>query len=148
MTRTAIISRENRRLFRVILRFLPIALRYRSDRREIRDADGKIRDREKYKRHGRKAVQAFVELGPAFIKLGQLLSARPDVLPEPYIEEFAKLQDEVPPAPFDEVRKPIEDDIGTIADTFESFDENPISGASLGQVYRARYRGEEVVVKV
>src|SRR4029077_20366891 len=133
---------------RVVLRFLPIALRYRSDRKEIQKAEGKIRDREKYRKHGREAVEAFIELGPTFIKLGQLLSARPDVLPEPYIEEFAKLQDEVPAAPFDEVRKPMQGDIGTIAETFESFDENPISGASLGQVYRARYRGEEVVVKV
>jgi predicted unusual protein kinase regulating ubiquinone biosynthesis (AarF/ABC1/UbiB family) len=70
------------------------------------------------------------------------------VLPEPYIEEFAKLQDEVPPAPFGEVRQTIEGDIGKIAQVFESFDDNAISGASLGQVYRARYRGKDVVVKV
>ncbi len=94
-----IFGQENRRLLRVIYRFVPIALRYRSDRKTIRGAEGKIRDPEKYRRHGQKAVRAFIELGPAFIKLGQLLSARPDVLPEPYIDEFVKLQDEVPPAP-------------------------------------------------
>ena len=144
----AIISKENRRLVRVVFRFLPIALHYRSDRKEIQRAEGKIRDSEKYRRHGREAVEAFIELGPAFIKLGQLLSARPDVLPEPYIEEFAKLQDEVPPARFEQVRPTIESDIGQIKDVFDYFDENAISGASVGQVYRAVYRGRDVVVKV
>ncbi len=143
-----LISKENRRLVRVVFRFLPVAIRYRSDRREIREREGKIRDREKYRRHGAEAVRAFIELGPAFIKLGQLLSARPDVLPEPYIEEFAKLQDEVPPSPFEQVRQTVENDVGQIKAVFDSFDENAISGASLGQVYRARYRGQDVVVKV
>lgn len=105
-------------------------------------------DQQKLRKEGRKAVQVFIELGPAFVKLGQLLSARPDILPQAYIEEFAKLQDEVPPAPFSAVRQLIEADLGPLEQVFERFDEEALSGASLGQVYRARVRGEEVVVKV
>ena len=144
----AIVSKENRRLVRVVLVLLPVALRYRSDRRKIRRAEGKVGRPERYRIHGRKAVQAFIGLGPAFIKMGQLLSARPDLLPSPYIEEFAKLQDEVPAAPFERVRSTIEEDVGPIREIFESFEERAVSGASLGQVYRATYAGHDVVVKV
>ena len=70
------------------------------------------------------------------------------MLPEPYVEEFAKLQDEVPPAPFEQVRPVIEADIGPIDKAFDAFDTNAISGASLGQVYGAKYKGKDVVVKV
>ncbi len=125
-----------------------MALRYRRDRNEIKRAEGKIVHPERYQRNGRKAVEAFIELGPAFIKLGQLLSVRPDVLPQPYIDEFSRLQDEVPPAPFDQVKPLIEAEIGKLDEVFDSFDPEAVTGASLGQVYRACYHGEEVVVKV
>ena len=141
-------DREDRRFIRVVSKLLLVGLRYRSDRREILKAEGKIVDAEKYRAHGRKAVETFIELGPAFVKLGQLLSVRPDVLPEPYVEEFARLQDEVPPAPFEQVKPLIEADLGPLAKVFESFDPSAVSGASLGQVYDARYRGKDVVVKV
>jgi predicted unusual protein kinase regulating ubiquinone biosynthesis (AarF/ABC1/UbiB family) len=140
---------ETRRLIQVAWRLIPVGLNYRSDRREIHRAEGKINEPEKYQRHGAKAVKAFLDLGPAYIKLGQLLSVRPDILPQPYIDEFAKLQDEVPPAPFDQVKPLIEGDLGRpIAETFDSFDQSAVTGASLGQVYRAVYRGKNVVVKV
>ena len=132
----------------MVYKLLTVGLNYRKDRKEILKAEGKILFPEKYRAHGRKAVETFIELGPAFVKLGQLLSVRPDVLPEPYVEEFAKLQDEVPPAPFEEVRPTIEADVGPIEKTFESFDTAAVSGASLGQVYGARYKGRDVVVKV
>lgn len=103
---------------------------------------------EKYKKHAAKALETFLSLGPAFIKLGQLLSVRPDVLPQPYIDEFAKLQDEVPPAPFETAKKVIEEDLGPIDKVFESFKPEAVTGASLGQVYQAAYKGKEVVVKV
>jgi predicted unusual protein kinase regulating ubiquinone biosynthesis (AarF/ABC1/UbiB family) len=144
-----IIKPETRRLLQVVIRFAPVVIRYRRDRREIKDAEGKIPHPEKYRKHAVKAVNAFVDLGPAFIKLGQLLSVRPDILPQPYIEEFAKLQDEVPPAPFSSVKDMIEKEIGgRIEEVFDDFDSNAVTGASLGQVYRARYKGREVVVKV
>ena|SRR5487761_228869 len=139
---------ETRRLLHVILKLLPIGLRYRSDRGEIRRAEGKIPKPEKYRGHAKKAVQSFIELGPAYIKLGQLLSVRPDILPQPYIEEFSKLQDEVPPEPFERVQDVLAKDLGPINQVFENFDQNAVTGASLGQVYRARYKGREVVVKV
>lgn len=145
----ALIKPETKRLVRVIIKLLPVALAYRRDRREIRRAEGKLPNPEKYARHGKRAVTSFIELGPAFIKLGQLLSVRPDVLPQPYIEEFSKLQDEVPPAPFAEVKPTIEKELGgSIPEIFESFDQNAVTGASLGQVYRARYQGRDIVVKV
>ncbi|MDG6899586.1 MAG: AarF/ABC1/UbiB kinase family protein [Nitrososphaerota archaeon] len=144
----ALLRKEDRRFVQVVFRLLMVGLRYRSDRKRIRRAKGKIADPEKYRDHGRKAVEAFIELGPAFVKLGQLLSVRPDVLPEPYVEEFARLQDDVPSAPFEQVKPAIESSIGPIEMAFDSFDQSAISGASLGQVYQARYRGAEVVVKV
>ena len=142
------LGKEDRRFIRVVFKLLMVGIRYRGDRRSIRRAEGKVTDPEKLRAHGRKAVQTFIELGPAFIKLGQLLSVRPDVLPQPYVDEFIKLQDEVPPAPFDQVRPIIESDLGPIDKVFDSFDPSAVSGASLGQVYDARYRGADVVVKV
>jgi predicted unusual protein kinase regulating ubiquinone biosynthesis (AarF/ABC1/UbiB family) len=142
------LSQENRRFLAIVINFLPVVLRYRADRREIRREEGRISNPEKYRRHGEAAVRTFIKLGPTFIKLGQLLSVRPDVLPQPYIEEFAKLQDEVPAAPFDRVRQLIESELGAIDKVFDSFDSSAVTGASLGQVYRAVYRGQEVVVKV
>ena len=129
-------------------KLLSVGLSYRGDRKEILKAQGKIVHPEKYRAHGKRAVETFIELGPAFVKLGQMLSVRPDVLPEPYVEEFAKLQDEVPPATFEEVKGTIEKDLGPIDKVFDSFDPSAVSGASLGQVYAARYKGNDVVVKV
>lgn len=144
----ALIKPEIRRLISVIIKLAPIALRYRSDRREIRRAEGKLVNPAKYERHAIKAVAAFIELGPAFIKLGQLLSVRPDILPQQYIDQFSRLQDEVPPAQFDLVKPMLESEIGPISTVFDSFDPQAVTGASLGQVYRAKYHGQEVVVKV
>ena len=144
----ALFGREDRRFIQVVSRLLLVGLRYRSDRREILRAEGKIVNPEKYRAHGREAVEAFIELGPAFVKLGQMLSVRPDVLPEPYVEEFSRLQDEVPAAPFEQIRPIIEADLGPIDRVFDSFDPSAVSGASLGQVYDASYKGKDVVVKV
>ncbi len=77
-------------------------------------------------------------LGPTFIKLGQLLSTRPDVLPPAYIDVLASLQDDVPPAPWPGAKRVLEDELGPVDERFAAFDTEPISGASLGQVYRAR----------
>lgn len=140
---------ETKRFYFVIWKLFPIAVNYRRDRREIRRAEGRLVRPEVYRKHGKKAVQTFIELGPAYIKLGQLLSVRPDVIPQPYIDEFSKLQDEVPAAPFEEVKPIIEKELGKpLTEVFDSLDPTAVTGASLGQVYRAKYHGDEVVVKV
>jgi predicted unusual protein kinase regulating ubiquinone biosynthesis (AarF/ABC1/UbiB family) len=87
-------------------------------------------------------------LGPTFIKLGQLLSTRPDVLPPEYIAEFERLQDDVPPADWEAARAIIESDLGPIEEVFETFETEAISGASLGQVYIARLDDRQVAIKV
>lgn len=94
--------------------------------------------------------QRLVELGPAFIKLGQVLSARSDLLPEVYINELEKLGDDVSPIPFAEVESIVEVELGSrISKLFSSFDHEPLGTASLGQAHAARLRdGREVVVKV
>ena len=93
---------------------------------------------------------AFEELGATFIKLGQILSTRPDLLPSEYIAELARLQDAVPPEPFPLIQGQVEKELGkSMADLFAGFEEQPLGSASLGQVHAARLlTGEEVVVKV
>lgn len=97
-----------------------------------------------------KVVMMLQELGPTFIKLGQVLSTRPDIIPDVYIKELKRLQDDVTPFSFETVKCQIEEELGCgISDTFKSFDETPLASASIGQVHRAvLINGQEVVVKV
>jgi predicted unusual protein kinase regulating ubiquinone biosynthesis (AarF/ABC1/UbiB family) len=90
------------------------------------------------------------DLGGVWIKVGQFLSARVDILPRSITDELAELQDEVPPEPFEFVRPTIEAELGgSLEDLFEWMDHEPLAAASLGQVHRAQLRsGEAVVVKV
>lgn len=90
------------------------------------------------------------ELGTTYIKLGQLLSMREDLIPEEYAMELSKLQDEVPPFEYEEVKRIIEEEFRVpIEDLFDSFEEKPLAAASIGQVHRAKIKnGQAVVVKV
>ena len=92
----------------------------------------------------------LVELGPAYVKLGQVLSTRPDLLPDVYIRELEHLQDDVGPIGFEEVEQTISEQLGgRISKLFDSFEEEPLGTASLGQVHGATLRdGRPVVVKV
>lgn len=133
---------------RVVIKLLPIVINFRRDRRKWVKYEGKNIDESKFRKHARKALKIFIELGPSYIKLGQWLSSRADLLPLPYLEELSKLQDEVPPAEFSKVEPIIESEIGKIEEIFESFNTSALSGASLGQVYLAKYKGRDVIMKV
>ncbi|HBU48520.1 MAG TPA: hypothetical protein DEB46_09430 [Myxococcales bacterium] len=97
---------------------------------------------------------ALEELGPAFVKLGQTLSMRPDLLPPEFIDELRLLQDQVPPVPYPEVVQALEEALGGPPDVlFHSFDEEPIAAASIGQVHSATILDDhgnllDVVVKI
>jgi len=97
-----------------------------------------------------KLTAAMEELGGAYIKLGQLLSIRPDLIPPEYCQEFAKLQDDVEPEPFETIVETIEQQFHKpINDVFKHVDRKPLGSASIAQVHKARLRsGKAVVVKV
>ena len=93
--------------------------------------------------------EALVELGPTFVKLGQLLSTRTDILPPVFIEELEKLQDKVDPISWAELKQVLDQEMGAIDNIFADFNPEPLAAASIGQVHRARLlNGEEVIVKV
>jgi ubiquinone biosynthesis protein len=102
------------------------------------------------RRIGGRIRTCLQELGPTFIKMGQIASTRRDLIPEYIIEELEKLQDRVPPFPFHQVRQIIEEELGeTIEAIFDEFDETPLAAASIGQVHYARLKTkEEVAVKI
>jgi ubiquinone biosynthesis protein len=99
---------------------------------------------------GQRLREMLDELGPTFVKFGQLLSTRPDVVPPDIVFELKGLQDAVTPFPFPQARQVIEDELGlTIEQLYLEFDETPLAAASIGQVHRALLpNGRQVVVKV
>jgi predicted unusual protein kinase regulating ubiquinone biosynthesis (AarF/ABC1/UbiB family) len=137
------------RFFVVVRHFLPLMLAYARDRNRFLFF-GSSRRVTAEQRRDRAAtlLDSLLTLGPTFIKLGQLLSTRPDVLPPEYIDEFTKLQDRVPPAPWADAKTVLEAELGPVDERFDEFDVDAISGASLGQVYRAEIDGEPVAVKI
>jgi ubiquinone biosynthesis protein len=90
------------------------------------------------------------DLGPTFVKFAQVLSARPDVLPQPLIDELKKLRDQVRPASWEDMRPALERELGgAVEETFAEFNPVPVACGSIGQVYRARLKsGEPVAVKI
>ena len=136
------------RTIQVLLKLLPSILALRRDRKTWINQEKNEIDSEQFRKNARKVLETFISLGPVYIKLGQWLSSRADILPQPYLKELSKLQDSVPAAPFDQVKPIIENDLGPIDKTFDEIDPNSISGASLGQVYRGSISGQQVVIKV
>ncbi|MFD1569426.1 ABC1 kinase family protein [Halorubrum laminariae] len=133
----------------VARQFSPLIIAYWRDRkRYLLFGGGREVDAETQRERAAVLLDTLLTLGPTFIKLGQLLSTRPDILPPAYIEVLEGLQDDVPPAPWEESRTVLEDELGPVDDVFDDFDRESISGASLGQVYTARYNGDPVAVKV
>ena len=97
-----------------------------------------------------RVCQALQDLGPTFVKLGQVLSTRIDLFPPEWIDEFSKLQDQVPPVPFEKLRIQLEEDLGAPADqVFSSFDTQTLAAASIAQVHRAQLvDGTDVILKI
>jgi predicted unusual protein kinase regulating ubiquinone biosynthesis (AarF/ABC1/UbiB family) len=136
--------------FLVVTRqLLPLLLAYARDRRRFLLVGGTREvSAEQRRSRAETLLDSMLTLGPTFIKLGQLLSTRPDVLPPEYLAEFTKLQDRVPPADWEEARTVVDEDLGRVEEQFDELDTDPISGASLGQVYEGVVDGQRVAVKV
>ena len=102
-----------------------------------------------HRRRAEKLVARVAKLGPTFIKLGQIMSARADIFPEPYLTAIGTLQDQAPPDPTDQIIAVIERELGRPVDeVFDEFEREPAAAASLGQVHEAVVDGRQVVVKV
>lgn len=112
-------------------------------------AERKERLRRLHRKNALMLREQMLELKGVFIKIGQFLSSRVDILPEEYTDELSKLQDQVPAAPFSAIAERVREELGPIDEIFSSFDPIPIASASLGQVHKACLRdGDCVVVKV
>jgi predicted unusual protein kinase regulating ubiquinone biosynthesis (AarF/ABC1/UbiB family) len=133
----------------VVWQFFPLLWGYLRDRRRFVLFGGPRRvSSEKRVERAQRLLDSLLTLGPTFIKLGQLLSTRPDVLPPEYVDVLSELQDRVPPADWDGARQVLEAELGPVEERFDDFDTEAISGASLGQVYTAKVDGQQVAVKV
>lgn len=119
-------------------RFLPFKKKY------------SVTEEERLDKRGKNLRLALEELGPTFIKIGQFLSTRPDILPREIVEQLSKLQDEVPPFPYKQSIKTFEEDIGdSWTNILSSFDKEPVASASLSQVHKAStLDGREIVLKI
>ena len=135
-------------IMKTIFKLIPVIVYLRKDRREWVKKEGRNVSEKKFRKHAEGALKTFVDLGPSYIKLGQWLSSRADLLPQPYLDVLESLQDDVLPEPFSDVRPILEKELGSLDEVFDYFNPASISGASLGQVYRAGYKGQDVVVKI
>ena len=128
----------------------PLVVGFLRDRRRWIIVGAPARRTERHhRRRAKKLVARVAKLGPTFIKLGQLMSARADIFPEPYLMAIGTLQDQAPPDPTDQIIAVIERELGRPVDeVFDEFEREPAAAASLGQVHEAVIDGRQVVVKV
>ncbi|HEU4879257.1 MAG TPA: AarF/UbiB family protein, partial [Gemmatimonadaceae bacterium] len=134
----------------ILWRLLPLGVSFRRDfRRWIIFGAPLERNAGFHERRAAALVGTLVSLGPTFVKLAQIFASRPDVVPEPYLGTLGTLVDRVPVVPFEKIEQEIVTAYGRRPhEMFEAFDAEPLASGSLGQVYRARYEGRDVVVKV
>ncbi|TVP76282.1 MAG: AarF/ABC1/UbiB kinase family protein [Gemmatimonadales bacterium] len=134
----------------ILVRFLPYLVAFLRDRKRFFLLGSPARRKPGH--HDRRAdrlAATIALLGPTFIKLAQIFSARADLFPEPYLSAIGTLQDQVPPVPTEGVREVIVRELGQpLEDVFDDFEDEPMAAASLGQVHRAGWQGRKVVVKV
>jgi predicted unusual protein kinase regulating ubiquinone biosynthesis (AarF/ABC1/UbiB family) len=134
----------------VLWKIVPIILSFVRDFKcYIFWGSGRTLTDNEHRQRAKDLTETLGYLGPTFIKLAQVLSTRADVLPPVYIKELSTLQDKVNPNPADQIKQVIETELqASINSIFEDFEEQSLAAASLGQVHRARYHGESVVIKV
>ena len=134
----------------VVVRLAPFVVAFLRDRKAWIVLGRPVRrTAEHHRRRAERLTARLAKLGPTFIKLAQLFSSRADILPEPYLSEIGKLQDQVPPDRPEDVIRVIESELeAKVDDLFQDFQREPVAAASLGQVHRARVDGRDVVVKV
>src|SRR5215470_3439626 len=138
------------RIFVVWYRLAPFLIAFLRDRRRwILAGPPRFVSEEAHRERARGLTKTIASLGPSFIKLAQVFGIRADIIPQLYVEEFRNLHDRVPPFPTSEVGKRIQSELKRpLEAVFESFEIEPLAAASLGQVHRARYSGQDVIVKV